>query len=84
MPHARPFRAAALCGALLFSIGGLGAAEAMPAAPALSAGPDHVTAVQYLRYPHRRYRRYNQGRRAGLYRCGLGGLNTHLARKACR
>ncbi|RYC31084.1 hypothetical protein D3273_15325 [Lichenibacterium minor] len=83
-------RRVALAGALALSLTGLTAgvesAEAMPIAPAMGQSSDAgaVTAVQYMRYPHYRYRRFNRNRRAGLYRCGPGGLNTHLERKACR
>lgn len=85
-------RRAVLAGALALSLVGMAAgsdgAQAMPAsaslaAPAAADGGALID-VQYMRYPHYRYRSFNRHRRAGLYRCGPGGLSTHLARKACR
>lgn len=84
-------RRAALAGALALAMTGMtaavGGAQAMPVFGALaqvSSAADGLTTVQYQRYPNYRYRRFNRNRRAGLYRCGPGGLSTHLERKACR
>ena len=83
-------RRAVLAGALALSLTGVAAvvevAQAMPVAPTLAQRSDGgaLTAVQYMRYPNYRYRRFNRHRRVGLYRCGPGGLSTHLERKACR
>jgi hypothetical protein len=84
-------RRAVLAGALALAMTGMTAAvegaQAMPISGALSqmsSSVDGLTTVQYQRYPNYRYRRFNRNRRAGLYRCGPGGLSTHLERKACR